>query len=153
MARLLEIAARNADELMAEAKAEAEQLTSTARAEAERLLSEARSRGGDELRAESEEGAGPRPTGTIAELRQTEREHRERMKSHLEEMLAKVEANSIGLTRSAEASRWPRHGDSGIPGTCEAQYHTLADKYTSDRCGGHHRLFVSRARRRHTCRR
>ena len=31
MARLLEIAARNADELVAEARAEAEELTSTAR--------------------------------------------------------------------------------------------------------------------------
>ena len=47
------------------------------------------------MKAESEE-ARNKANGEIAELRQTEREHRERMKSHLEEMLAKVEANSIG---------------------------------------------------------
>jgi cell division septum initiation protein DivIVA len=88
MARLLEIAARNADELLAEAKAEA------AQAEADRLLSEARLEA-EKIRAESEESRS-QATREIADLRQTEREHRERMQSHLQEMLAKVEANSIG---------------------------------------------------------
>jgi cell division septum initiation protein DivIVA len=94
MARLLEIAARNADELLAEAKAEAEQVTSTARVEAERLLDEARTEA-ERIREESEKAKSD-ATSQIAGLRQTEREHRDRMKSHLQEMLAKVEANSIG---------------------------------------------------------
>ncbi len=94
MARLLEIAARNADELLTEAKAEAEQVTSTARIEAERLLDEARTEA-ERIRDESEKAKND-ATSQIAGLRQTEREHRERMKSHLQEMLAKVEANSIG---------------------------------------------------------
>jgi cell division septum initiation protein DivIVA len=94
MARLLEIAARNADELLDEAKAEAEQVTSSAREEAERLLSEARSEV-EKLHAESEK-ARDEANQAISGLRDAEREHRERMKSHLEEMLARVEANSIG---------------------------------------------------------
>jgi cell division septum initiation protein DivIVA len=94
MARLLEIAARNADELLDEAKAEAEQLTSTARVEAERLVSEARGEA-ERIRAEGEEERG-KTNAEIANLRETERQHRERMQSHLQEMLAKVEANSIG---------------------------------------------------------
>jgi cell division septum initiation protein DivIVA len=94
MARLLEIAARNADELLAEAETEAEQVRSTARVEAERMLSEARTEA-ERIRAESETAKSD-ATQQIAGLRQTEREHRERMKAHLQEMLAKVEANSIG---------------------------------------------------------
>jgi cell division septum initiation protein DivIVA len=94
MARLLELAARNADELLAEAKAEAEQVTSKARVEAERMLDEARGEA-EKIRAQSEE-ARNKATQEIAGLRETERQHRERMQSHLQEMLAKVEANSIG---------------------------------------------------------
>jgi cell division septum initiation protein DivIVA len=104
-ARLLELAAHNADELLAEAKAEAEQLTSTARAEAERLTSTARAEAermvgearteAERIRAETEKSQG-QATQAIAGLRQTERQHRERMQAHLQEMLAKVEANSIG---------------------------------------------------------
>ena len=47
------------------------------------------------MRAETEEAQG-KATSEIAGLRETEREHRERMRTHLQEMLAKVEANSIG---------------------------------------------------------
>jgi cell division septum initiation protein DivIVA len=93
MARLLEIAAKNADELLAEAKAEAEQLTSAAQAEADRIVGEARIEA-ERVRTETEESKN-RASGEIARLRQTEAEHRERMQSHLQEMLAKVEANSI----------------------------------------------------------
>jgi cell division septum initiation protein DivIVA len=105
MARLLEIAAHNADQLLAEAKAEAEQVTSDAHAEAEHVTSEAQTEAdrllgearleAERIRGESEE-AKNQATKEIADLRQTEREHRERMQTHLQEMLAKVEANSIG---------------------------------------------------------
>jgi cell division septum initiation protein DivIVA len=105
MARLLELAANNADVLRAEATAaadtlrsdahaEAERVTSEAQAEADRLLGEARLEA-ERIRSESEE-AKNRASQEIADLRKTEREHRERMQSHLQEMLAKVEANSIG---------------------------------------------------------
>lgn len=93
-ARLLELAAHNADQLLAEAKAEAERLTSTAQAEADRLLGEARMEA-ERIRAETEKSRG-QATEAIAGLRKTEQEHRERMQAHLQEMLAKVEANSIG---------------------------------------------------------
>ena len=94
MARLLEIAAKNADELLAEARAEAEKLTSAAQAEADRILGEAKAEA-ERIRAETEESKN-HASGEIARLRQTEAEHRERMQTHLQEMLAKVEANSIG---------------------------------------------------------
>jgi cell division septum initiation protein DivIVA len=94
MARLLEIAAKNADELLTEARAEAEQMTSSAQAEADKIVGEARIEA-ERVRAETED-ARNKATGEIARLRQTEQEHRDRMKSHLQEMLAKVEANSVG---------------------------------------------------------
>ena len=47
------------------------------------------------VRAEGEE-ARDKANQDIAGLRETEKQHRERMQSHLQEMLAKVEANSIG---------------------------------------------------------
>ena len=93
-ARLMELAAHNADQLLTEAKAEAERVTSAARAEADRLVGEARMEA-ERVRAETEKSRG-QATQEIAGLRQTEREHRERMQAHLQEMLAKVEANSIG---------------------------------------------------------
>jgi len=115
-ARLLEVAARNADQLMGEAqaeadrvtaaakaeaeqvtsaaKADAERVTSAAQAEADRLVGEARMEA-ERIRAETEKSRND-ATQQIAGLRQTEREHRERMQTHLQEMLAKVEANSIG---------------------------------------------------------
>ena len=94
MARLLELAAKNADELLAEARAEAEQLTSAAQAEADRIVGEARIEA-ERVRKETEDSK-TKASGEIARLRQTEQEHRERMQSHLQEMLAKVEANSVG---------------------------------------------------------
>ena len=104
-ARLMELAAHNADQLLTEAKAEAERVTSEAKAaaervtsaaqaEADRLVGEARMEA-ERVRAETEKSRG-QATQEIAGLRQTEREHRERMQAHLQEMLAKVEANSIG---------------------------------------------------------
>jgi len=94
MARLLELATKNADELVAEARAEAAEITAKAQAEADKIVGEARIEA-ERVRSETEE-AKSASTGEIARLRQTEQEHRDRMKSHLQEMLAKVEANSIG---------------------------------------------------------
>ena len=116
MARLLEVAARNADQLMTEAKneaervttaaqadadrvttaaqAEADRVTTAAQAEADRLVGEARMEA-ERIRSETEKSKTD-ATQAIAGLRQTEREHRERMQTHLQEMLARVESNSIG---------------------------------------------------------
>ena len=105
MARLLEVAAHNADQLMTEAKTEAERLTTeaqaeatrvttAAQAEADRLVGEARMEA-ERIRAETEKSK-TEASQAIAGLRETEREHRERMQTHLQEMLARVESNSIG---------------------------------------------------------
>ena len=58
------------------------------------MLGEAR-REAEQIRSESEE-AKNHAIKELADLKQAEREHRERMQTHLQEMLAKVEANSIG---------------------------------------------------------
>jgi cell division septum initiation protein DivIVA len=93
-ARLLEVAARNAEQLVGEAQAEAVRLKAEAEAEAEKIVGAARGEA-DRIRAESEESRS-QANREIAGLRETERQHRERMQSHLQEMLAKVEANSVG---------------------------------------------------------
>jgi cell division septum initiation protein DivIVA len=93
-ARLLEVAARNAEQLVGEAQAEADRLRAEAKTEAEQILSAARGEA-ERIRAESEQSR-DQANREIAGLRETEREHRERMQAHLQEMLAKVEANSVG---------------------------------------------------------
>jgi len=89
-ARLLEVAARNADELLADAKAEAQHLTASAREEADRLLTEAREEA-RRVRADLEETRAQH-NAEIARLQQLERDHRERMRHHLTDLLAQIEA-------------------------------------------------------------
>ena len=69
VARLLEIAARNADQLLAEAQAEADKMKADARNEAEQVLSEARSES-EKVRAELENSRN-QANDEIAKLRET----------------------------------------------------------------------------------
>jgi hypothetical protein len=92
-ARLLEIAARNADQLLAEAEAEADEMRASARAEADEVLTEARTEA-ERVRSELEQSR-IEANDEIAKLRETEQQHRDRMREHLHELMAKVEANSI----------------------------------------------------------
>jgi cell division septum initiation protein DivIVA len=91
-ARLLEIAARNADQLLSEAQAEAETTRASARDEADQLVTEARAEA-ERIRAELEQSRS-QANDEIARLRETEQEHRATMRQHLREMLAKVEPTS-----------------------------------------------------------
>ena len=81
-ARLLEVAALNADQLVAEAREEAEGLVRAAQIEAERVRAD----------FEAEQ---VRLTEEIASLRREQREYRERMREHLHEMLAKLAAEDL----------------------------------------------------------
>jgi cell division septum initiation protein DivIVA len=92
-ARLLEIAARNADQLLTEAQAEANEMKASARVEADEVLTEARTEA-ERVRSELEQSR-TEANDEIAKLRDTEKAHRDRMRDHLHELLAKVEANSI----------------------------------------------------------
>jgi cell division septum initiation protein DivIVA len=89
-ARLLEVAARNADELLAEAKAEANQLTASAREKADQLLTAARAEE-QRVRADLEETRAQQ-NAEIARLQQIEQDHRDRMRRHLTDVLAQIEA-------------------------------------------------------------
>lgn len=99
-ARLLEIATRNADELVAETQAEAEALLARARAEAAQLTDDAR-RAADELGAETERSREEmlgeldrRKRGLGAEidqLRAFEREYRSRLREYLTAQLATLD--------------------------------------------------------------
>jgi cell division septum initiation protein DivIVA len=91
-ARLLEIAARNADQLLSEAQAEAEATKASARDEADQLVTEARAEA-ERIRAELDQSR-TQANDEIARLRETEREHRATMREHLREMLEKVEPTS-----------------------------------------------------------
>ena len=68
--------------MKASARDEADELLTAARTEAERIRSEL-----EQSRSEAND--------EIAKLRETEQEHRDRMRDHLHELMAKVEANSI----------------------------------------------------------
>ena len=92
-ARLLEIAARNADQLLTEAEAAAEEMRASARAEADEVLTEARTEA-ERVRSVFEQSRN-KANDEIAKLRETEQEHRDRIRDHLHELMAKVEANSI----------------------------------------------------------
>ena len=94
MARLLELAARNADELVAEAEAEAEQVRQDARGEADRVLGEARAEA-ERVRAELETTRADL-TAEIDRLCETEQQHRNRMREHLHDMLSRVDASEVG---------------------------------------------------------
>jgi cell division septum initiation protein DivIVA len=87
--RLLEVAASNADKLVDDAKAEAERLTSSARTEAAGLLAEARDEAA-RVRIELNEVRVQR-YDEITRLRMVEQQHRDRMRDHLNEVLARIE--------------------------------------------------------------
>jgi hypothetical protein len=93
MARLLELAASNADELMAEAHAEAEELTASARDEADRLLAEARLEA-EQVRADSARER-QQAEDEIADLRRTGADHLTLMRDHLQGLLDKVETADL----------------------------------------------------------
>lgn len=90
-ARLLEMAARNADELVAEAKAEADQLTAPAREEADQILTAARTEV-QRVRADLEETR-VQHNEEFARLQQAEHDHRDRIRRHLTDRLAQIEAS------------------------------------------------------------
>ena len=116
VARLLELAARNADELLAESKAaaaqaEADQVTASARAEADQLLAEARTES-ERVHAELEKSrtdqiaelnrhrttvlseVKARQTALESEVRRLEQldaDHRDRMRSYLTQQLEQLE--------------------------------------------------------------
>ncbi len=114
--RLLELATRNADEVVAEARQDAERIVSEARAEAERLQTEtktladkleedARNRAQnldsetstrrEELLGEMEKEKG-RLDGEIESLRAFEREYRSRLRTYFSEQLAALEGDGAG---------------------------------------------------------
>jgi DivIVA domain-containing protein len=122
--RLLELATRNADELVADAQSQAEQILAVARtdaerlqaqsqAEAERLDAEARARA-EQLDAETEarrrEALGElereklRLDGEVTNLRSFEREYRGRLKSYFTEQLAALEQSPSQAPATGEAS-------------------------------------------------
>lgn len=110
-ARLLEMAARNAEELLDEVKSEAtvlvaraqvdadqlaaasqadaDQLTTSAKAEADQLVAAAKSES-EAVYGRLEEERTQR-TAEIARLTRLEQEHRDALRSHLTELLARVE--------------------------------------------------------------
>jgi DivIVA domain-containing protein len=114
--RLLELATRNADEVVAEAQAEAEKIVVTARTEAEKLESEtkartdkleqdARSRA-QNLDSETEtkrremlgeiEREKSRLDGEVENLRSFEREYRSRLKSYFTQQLSALDGDGEG---------------------------------------------------------
>jgi cell division septum initiation protein DivIVA len=115
-ARLLEVAARNADELLGEATAEAASLVATARAEADQLAAASRAQAeglttsaraeADQLlaaarteaeRVQSElEEKRAAQTAEIARLELLEQEHRERMRRYLTQLLKQMEPTPAG---------------------------------------------------------
>lgn len=140
--RLLELATKNADEVVAEAKEEAEQIVGTARTEAERLESEtkartdtleqeARSRA-QNLDAETEtkrsqllgdmEREKSRLDSEVDTLRAFEREYRSRLKSYFNEQLQALDALSEdGDLPESDDGGEPRRLKSILGGDAEAQ--------------------------------
>ena len=110
--RLLELATRNADELVADAQREAERMLEVARADAERLEAEARTRS-EQLDTETAEKRqqmfgdlerDKEQLGTEVEnLRAFEREYRSRLKDYFEQQLSALESGDLA-------------GGSGAPG-------------------------------------
>jgi DivIVA domain-containing protein len=136
--RLLELATKNADEVVAEAKEEAEQIVGTARTEAERLGSETKART-EQLEAEAHTRAQNLDAetetkrsellgdmqrekahldGEVDTLRAFEREYRSRLKSYFNEQLQALDATSEGdeLPHVGEAPE-PRRLSSVLDGT------------------------------------
>ena len=114
--RLLELATRNADEVVAEAREDAERILTEARTEAEKLESETKSRTdkleqdartrAQNLDSETEnrrrevlgeiEREKGRLDGEIENLRSFEREYRSRLKSYFTQQLAALDGNGEG---------------------------------------------------------
>lgn len=103
--RLLELAGRNADQLVSEAKQEAEQIVGTARTEADRLSEEARTRA-EQVDAETTsrretlfteiERERAELDREVENLRTFEREYRAELKSYFEDQLAALEGQGTG---------------------------------------------------------
>jgi DivIVA domain-containing protein len=102
-ARLLELATRNADELVAEAQAEAEALLADAQARAEKLTAEAKARS-EQLEAETarrrQELTGELDrqksslSAEIERLRIFEREYRTRLRQYLQDQLGALDGEA-----------------------------------------------------------
>ncbi len=120
-ARLLEIATRNADELVAEAKDQADKIVGEARTKAERLESEAKTKS-DRLESDARtrsqmldseteerrrqlfgdlEKEKDKLNAEVENLRSFEREYRSRLKSYFEQQLAALDGTGEGGTLSA----------------------------------------------------
>lgn len=120
-ARLLEIATRNADELVAEAKDQADKIVGEARTKAERLESESKSKA-DRLESDARtrsqmldseteerrrqlfgdlEKEKDKLNADVENLRSFEREYRSRLRSYFEQQLAALDGNGEGGTLSA----------------------------------------------------
>ncbi len=128
--RLLELATRNADEVVAEAREDAQKILTEARTEAEKLESEtkartdkleedARSRAQNldsetetrraELLGEMEKEKG-RLDGEIENLRSFEREYRSRLKSYFSQQLQALDGVGEGGDLPAPADEQPQEG-------------------------------------------
>ena len=129
--RLLELATRNADEVVAEARDDAQKIVTEARTEAEKLESETKSRTDKleqdartraqnldsetetrrrELLGEMEKEKG-RLDGEIENLRAFEREYRSRLKSYFSQQLQALEGSGEGggdLTGPGDRTRRAR---------------------------------------------
>jgi DivIVA domain-containing protein len=123
--RLLEIATRNADELVGEARAEAEKIRTDARTESERLTTESRDRverleadartRSEMLDSETEERRQrlfgdldvekEKLHGEIDDLRSFEREYRARLKSYFEQQLSALDGGGEGGIPPGERTR------------------------------------------------
>ncbi|HEU4566621.1 MAG TPA: hypothetical protein VFR99_01210 [Marmoricola sp.] len=99
-ARLLEIAAENADRLAAESAAEAESVVKAAKAEAESALTAARV----EAERVLAEATGRKTVleGQLETLRQLERSHREKLRQHFNEQLAQLDGNAPSSLRAVD---------------------------------------------------
>jgi cell division septum initiation protein DivIVA len=89
VARLLEVAVRNADELLAHAKSEADQLMAATREQADQLLAAARTQA-QQVRTDLEETRA-QLQAEIARLEQLEHESRDRIRQYLTEVLAQID--------------------------------------------------------------
>ena len=125
--RLLELATRNADEVVAEARTEAEEIVASARTDAERLEAETRSRTekldedarGRAQRLDDETASRRREAlddiekekgrldGEVENLRTFEREYRSRLKSYFSQQLAALDGDgtSAELTGDGPAPK------------------------------------------------
>jgi cell division septum initiation protein DivIVA len=103
VARLLEIATHNADELLEEARAEAASILATAKADADQLravsedqaeqLRVSASAEADRVLAAARAEQAALET-EVARLQQLEQDHRDRMRSYLTEQLAQIEGTT-----------------------------------------------------------